>query len=384
MTMTMMNVSVGRNLIALSLSDKMPRLLVMMDREMEESRDTLNTFRRKIKTEGRPSSIKNMPLLSSQLKFIQELRRKIMTNIRLFKSLKHPIIYSAESQRLWVKYDSLKELLGSYQTEIHQDWLARAEEKTLRGVKTPLLVRDVNTGTLRVNFDRDTMEILTDVRYIKREEKALEVPESVMEIFKHFDHFKNVHNILSDVTEHYNYLKTNVTDIEFKLIEEEVQEIDTILRPAEKTFHWMSPDTDTYARDLLSVVSEINQRMKDAQDNVIAIYKEVSKWETIPLFTGLKLPLDLEVKAERRDERYEGLRTAARRTEKLIQQNVNIFGLDLQSRLTARRWKNYLLYVDAIVRDSLTQTVGTRKHFTVTERIYTLEIRFLGGRRPQF
>ena len=172
MMMTMMNVSVGRNLIALSLSDKMPRLLVMMDREMEESRDTLNTFRRKIKTEGRPSSIKNMPLLSSQLKFILELRRKIMTNVRLFKSLKHPIIYSAESQRLWVKYDSLKELLGSYQTEIHQDWLARAEEKTLRGVKTPLLVRDVNTGTLRVNFDRDTMEILTDVRYIKREEKG--------------------------------------------------------------------------------------------------------------------------------------------------------------------------------------------------------------------
>ena len=86
-----------------------------------------------------------------------------MSNIRLFKSLKHPIIYSAESQRLWVKYDSLKELLGSYQTEIHQDWLARAEEKTLRGVKTPLLVRDVNTGTLRVNFARDLSSLLREV-----------------------------------------------------------------------------------------------------------------------------------------------------------------------------------------------------------------------------
>ena len=340
----------------------MPGLLVMLSREMDDSSKTFNMFRRKIETDGKPCSSKNMPALSSKIKFINELRRKIMTNMKLFKNMKNPIIYSSESRAVWGKYDRLKVELARYEMDLYEDWLSRAEKITVKGVKTPLLTRNSQTGTLRVNFDRYTMEILTDVKYIKREARAVEVPGSVLKIFKHFDHFKNIDSILSEVAERYNYLKTSTADIEFRLIEEEVGELDTILRPAETTFNWMSLDTESYAQDLLTVVTEINERVKEAQDNVITVDREISRWETTPLLSGLQLPRDQELREERKRERYEGLRSAGRRVQKLVQQNLNIFNIDLQSSPAARRWTSYLQYVDGIVRDSVIQTLAVRQH----------------------
>ena len=341
----------------------MPGLLVMLSQEIEDCRKTFNIFRRRIEADdGKPCPMENMPALSSQIKFISELKKKITTNMKLFKNMKNPIIYSTQSRELWRKYDQLKDDLARYEREIYEEWLSRAEKVTVRGVKTSLIIRNSKTGTLRVNFDRETMEILTDVKYITREARTLEVPSSVLEIFQHFDHFKNVDSILSDVAERYNYLKTSTAEIEFRLIEEEVGEIDTILRPAESTFNWMSPDTESYALDLLTVVTEINERVKEAQDNVITIYREISKWETVPLLSGVQFPRDKEVRQERKVERYDGLRSAGKRVQKLVKKNRNIFDIDLQSSTGARRWTNYLQYVDRIVRDSVIQTVAVREH----------------------
>ena len=357
-------------MIALELSDKMPLLILMLNEEMDDCKQTLKIYRRKMRTEGKSASIKNMPVMSSQLKFIHELRQKITTNIQHFIHLEHPICKSRDSKLLLAKYQAFKAELASYTEEIYGSWVDQAEKTTMEGVKIPLLVRDVTTQTLRVNFDRNTMAILMDVRYISREFRSIKVPQSVMDIYKHFEHFRNVQNILDSLTEQYNYLKTNTTDIEFKLIEDEVQEVDLMLKPAEKSLHWISPDIRSYSQNLLTVVSEMNSRVREAQDNVIAIYREISKWEKIPLFSRIKsaetnlLPLDLEGKEERKEERYEDLRSAAKRIHQLIEKNRNIFDIDLQSAVSGKRWKNYLIYVDAIVMDSIMQTVFTRKHLT--------------------
>ena len=354
----------------MELSDKMPLLILKLNEEMDDCKQTLKICRRKMRTEGKSASIKNMPVMSSQLKFIHELRKKITTNIQHFSNLEHPICQSRDSQLLLSKYQAFKAELASYAQEIYGSWVSRAEKTTLEGVQIPLLLRDVSTQTLRVNFDRNTMAILMDVRYITREFQSIKVPESVMDIFKHFEHFKNVQNTLDSLTELYNYLKTNTTDIEFKLIEDDVREVDLMLTPAEKSLHWISPDIASYSQNLLIVVSEINSRVKEAQDNVIAIYREISKWEKIPLFSRIEssetnqLPLDLEGKEERKEERYTDLRSAAKRIHQLIEKNRNIFDIDLQSKVSEKRWKNYLVYVDAIVMDSIIQTVFTRKHLT--------------------
>ena len=117
--------------------------------------------------------------------------------------------------------------------------------------------------------------------------------------------------------------------------------------------------TDHHDNDILYFI-------QDSQDNVISIYKEVSKWEKIPLFTRIRstdsrrLPLELEGKERHKEERYSALRSAALKVQKLVQSNLNIFNIDLRSKVAAKRWKNYLLYLDAIVRGSVIQTVFAR------------------------
>ena len=357
-----------RSLIALELTDKMPLLILMLNEEMDDCQETLKIYRRKMRTQGKSASIKNMPVMSSQLKFIHELRKKIRTNIQHFVNLDHPICSSSDSQLLLSKYQEFKAELARYAEEIYGSWVSEAEKTTMQGVQIPLLVRE--TGILRVNFDRNTMAILMDVRYITREFQSIKVPQSVMDIYEHFDHFKNVQNTLDSLTDLYNYLKTNTTDIEFQLIQEEVAEVDLILKPAESSLHWMSPDITSFSHNLLVVVSEINARVKEAQDNVIRIYREISRWEKTPLFSRIKcsetnlLPLDLEGKEEKKEERYTALRSAAQTIHQLIQENRKIFDIDPQSKVSEKRWKNYLVYVDTIVMDSIIQTVFTRKHLT--------------------
>ena len=358
-------------MIGLELSDKMPLLIIMLNEEMEDCKQILTLYRRRMRTQGKSASIKNMPVMSSQLKFIQELRKKMTTNIQHFINLDHPICSSSDSQLLLSKYQAFKVELARYADEIYGSWVSQAEKTAMQGVEIPLLVREDNaTRTLRVNFDRNTMAILMDVRYITREFQSIKVPQSVMDIFQHFQHFKNVQNTLDSLTDLYNYLKTDTTDIEFKLIEEEVKEVDLLLRSAEKSLHWISPDIRSYSENLLVIVSEINSRVKEAQDNVIGIYRAISKWEKVPLFSRIEssetnlLPLDLEGKEEKKEERYTALRSAAKTIHQLTEKNRKIFDIDPQSKVSEKRWRNYLVYVDGIVMDSIIQTVFTRKHLT--------------------
>ena len=68
-----------RGLIALELSDKMPLLIIMLNQEMDESRKTFEKYKEKAKILGNKIGEKNMPNMSSKLKFSNLLKTKIMT-----------------------------------------------------------------------------------------------------------------------------------------------------------------------------------------------------------------------------------------------------------------------------------------------------------------
>ena len=62
-----------------------------------------------------------------------------------------------------------------------------------------LLHRDPDTQTLKVNFGRDTLAILNEVKHLSKDFPKREVPDKAKEVFRRFDDLRNYNNSLEQV-----------------------------------------------------------------------------------------------------------------------------------------------------------------------------------------
>ena len=190
---------VQRSLIALELSDKMPLLVVKLNDEMDDAKRIFKKQQGRIKERGKPKTEKNMPLVAGQLKFALEVRSKISASVKAFKNLSHPICYSVGADLVFKKYKQLTALLTSYEDEVFKNWMLMVEKKNMEGLKTPLLVRNSSNGTLKVNFGKDTLTILMEVKHLKKDFPKWQIPENAQAIFKRFEDFRSYNNFLDKI-----------------------------------------------------------------------------------------------------------------------------------------------------------------------------------------
>ena len=195
--------------------------------------------------------------------------------MKAFKNLEHPICLSKGAERVIQKYKDLSALLVGYEDDVFKAWVVQTEKKTLEGLDRPLLIRNPKDGTLKVNFGRDTLASLKEVKYLKKEFPERKVPGTAEELFKRFDDFRAYNNCLDKIVDLYNYLKTDTNDKEYRLFEAEVFEIDSQLQSAETSLTWNSEGIDDYIERVRQVVTELNERVRKSQDNIIEIYKQV-------------------------------------------------------------------------------------------------------------
>ncbi len=76
---------IQRNLIALELSDRMPLLVTMLNQEMDESKVIYSKQMSRIAKQGRGVVDRNMPAMAGQLKWAQELKKKMSFSVKAFK-----------------------------------------------------------------------------------------------------------------------------------------------------------------------------------------------------------------------------------------------------------------------------------------------------------
>ena len=112
---------------------------------------------------------RNMPPVSGQLKWAQELKAKMSFSVKSFKDLNHPICYREGAKLVFKKYKEMMHLLNAYEEEIFQKWNVSISKKMTQSLNRSLIVRDSERGTLRVNFSRDLMSVLKEVRHLKKE-----------------------------------------------------------------------------------------------------------------------------------------------------------------------------------------------------------------------
>ena len=187
------------------------------------------------------------------------------------------------------------------------------------------------------------------------------VPKVAKQLFTRFEDFRAYNNNLDKIIDLYNYLKTDTSDKEYRLFEAEVTKIDKMLAPALSSLTWNSEDLYDYIENVRLVVGELNERVRQSQDNIIAIYKLISQWEEKALFVrsddevGL---LNLTDRMENKSIRYIEIKEASKKITSLIRENLALFEIDLDDEGPKKAWSIYLRNIDAIVTDSLLQSVA--------------------------
>ena len=278
-----------RRLIAMELSEKIPQLLDRINEELETARQIFRHSQHTIAETGRDRRAeRNIPLAASQLTFSSQLRSRIRKTAKSLKNVNHPICYSLEAQVVFRKFERLNAQLCSYEMAVYDDWLSTAEERTKIGLEKPILVRVKCSDTLAVNFSRSALAVLTEVKFIKKLFPHKIIPEALVQIYQRFEEFRSLINVLESIVDLYNYLKTDTSDVDLRLIRADLTKLDQNLAPAEKSLTWNSANLVVEIENILEEVRELNRRVRETQDNVIEIYKEIRKFQNTPLFQRVK------------------------------------------------------------------------------------------------
>ena len=109
----------------------------------------------------------------------------------------------------------------------------------------------------------------------------------------------------------YNFLKQQTVPTEADLIEGDILALDERLKPAEMTLNWHCEDVMEYLEDIQARTTNLEQRVRSAQENVKTIRKEMSRWSEDVLYVRIEPAkdepplLDLASREARRETRFQ-------------------------------------------------------------------------------
>ena len=107
-----------RPIISKELDDKMPKLIVLIDAELDATLTTFEKQESRLANKGKPLIDKNMPAIAGQLALSHELKHGMSTIIKGFTELTHPIINTKEAADIVNKFRVLMKHIDDYEENV--------------------------------------------------------------------------------------------------------------------------------------------------------------------------------------------------------------------------------------------------------------------------
>ena len=132
-------------------------------------------------------------------------------------------------------------MLYSFEDKTYTEWTEGVDVIAKTNLERPLLVRDASTELLSVNFNPQLVALLREVKYLEMlKEESRVIPEKAAAVFEQNETYRKYLQNL-DVTVHlYNSIRETVLDVEYPLIEGQLNDIDVQLEQAISELNWTS------------------------------------------------------------------------------------------------------------------------------------------------
>ncbi|NXW79744.1 DYH9 protein, partial [Hirundo rustica] len=338
-----------RPVMAAVAADKVPVLLRMFSSALDQARLTFSRHTQAGLQLGFPPLHKNVPPVAGALGWAQELKARIQGPLERFRHIPWLSLDSAHGRRVVQKYEEMIQLLDRYQEKLYSQWSQTVSEKSQYNLTQPLIRRDPQTKLITVNFDPQLVSVLREVSYLQGS-GAGAIPPAAAEVYSCKESFQQLVASLELMGNSYNKVLRTVLEVEYPLVQRQLQDIDLKLREAEETLTWKMEGVWDRISGVMGDVCDLEQRVQKAKDNVQEIQSVVHSWGS-PIFerrdSKRESVLSLEECQERLERRYSLVRESGQRIHSLVKENQSLFLADPAS----DAWKVYLDYVDEIVLD---------------------------------
>ena len=345
-----------RELIKNDFESKYPVIVDMMSNELDTAKNIFDAQVALKRDKGKAALHKNMPKVSGGLRWSHELRERICHPMKDFKHIEHTCMQGEDAKLVYTKHEEMMDLLNGWDKDIYSEWTAGVSEACSFNMNQPLVMRNEETKLIQVNFDPQLTAVLREVKYLDGREEQ-EIPESAKAMFAKNDTFwRFVTNL--DLTVHlYNKVRNTILEVEFPLVEGQLQEIDVQLEQAEKSLNWESDGVWEYIQKTRDQVIDLESRVQKAKDNVEEIKNLMSTWSKTPLFERkeekYETVLNLDDRKERLEKRYANIKDIGNKLHAILQHNLEFFKADANTDM----WKAYVDYVDEMVVDGFFNTI---------------------------
>ncbi|NXI37002.1 DYH9 protein, partial [Galbula dea] len=290
-----------------------------------------------------------MPPVAGALGWARELQARIQLPFDHFKSIPQLCLDSAEGRRVLEKYEEMLQLLKRYQEKLYVNWTQTVSETSLHNLTQPLLHRDPETKLISVNFDPQLVSVLREVSYLSGSQLGA-IPPLAAEIYSSKEVYRQMVASLELMVNRYNKVLKTVLEVEYPLIQGQLQDIDLKLKEAEETLTWKMEGVWDQISVMLAAVHDLEQRTQKAKSNVEEIQSIVGSWVS-PMLERKDCKreslLTLEDCQDQLERRYSLVRESGQRIHLLLKENQSLLLADPASDI----WKAYVDYLDEIVLD---------------------------------
>ncbi|XP_072903303.1 LOW QUALITY PROTEIN: dynein axonemal heavy chain 11 [Hemitrygon akajei] len=332
-----------RPVIANITASNYSNLLSMFEEELNSCKQILD------QTKVKRNNVlhKNMPVIAGNLKWSQELRERIFSQRKEFQHI-HQSLQTKEANLVFQKCDRLLALIDHYEEEIYTLWTENLDVICQSNLTQPFLRWNKESGLYSVNLTPELSSVLREVKYLGLL-KGFNISDTALNLYMKREILHRSFGNWKLIAELYNKLHTTVLEVEYPLLEGELEKVNQQLKPATESLTWQAEDQWPYIQQTKHLIQDLNSRMQKIKYNVETIHTTVRDWNEILSTWQRKCEIaSLCLDGRKMMAKYYKLVEDGGKTiHQLVEENLRLFSANPQ----ADEWKVYTKTIDHIVLD---------------------------------
>ncbi|XP_074223450.1 dynein axonemal heavy chain 11 isoform X1 [Camelus bactrianus] len=329
-------------------------LVHMLNAELDVCKQLYNEHMKQIE-QGNVVLNKNMPFISGNIKWAEEVLDRLHMFWSNFASLRYLFLESPDDALVYQKYVEMTTLLDQFENRIYNEWKSNVDEICEFNLNQPLVKFSAVNGLLSVNFDPKLVAVLRDVKYLLMLKKS-DIPDSALAIFEKRNTILKYIGNLELLVQGYNKLKQTLLEVEYPLIEDELRAVDEELWAAATSLTWQDDCWGDIERVKVST-SELERRVERAQSNVKVIQQMMRAWAECTLLPRREhrreTAFTWEDKGDLFAKKYKLIQDDGCKIHNLVEENRKLFKADP----SLDTWKIYVEFIDDIVVEGFFQAI---------------------------
>ena len=342
-------VMLDRKIIVDCIEAREVELLEMLSREL----DTVSQVFEAGKAQAPPYC--NMPLHASRVMWSRALADRLDSPMACAERMLSNMMQTPRGRSVLAHYEQLSASFKAFEETEIEAWLESIDLKFAEKLKQPLLVRDLTSTGIRVNFDAGLMALLREAKYLTL--IHIDMPDGVRAVYSKSDvyqqHEANLHLIVND----YNALLEAMNEVEVPLMQPKLELVDEALEEGIELLNWRNHSIASFIKKSTSYIADASALLKLLQTNVQRICDMLKGWSTASLHAHRKKTLGAEEYLETLQGAIQTRYNAFREDSNVIRNLIAEIHLALQVSRGDPAWRQYVAHVNHLIIKTLRESV---------------------------